>query len=195
MLRHRNIDRICCAVLAVTLLLTCGFMGAAATGLISGERTIGYENRLFDQSQVHTIDIVMDDWDGFLETCSSEEYSACTLVIDGEKFGSAAIRGKGNTSLSSVESYGNDRYSFKIEFDHYQSGRTYHGLDKLILNNNYADATSMKEALVYDMFAFLGADASLYNYARVSVNGEYWGLYLALEAVEESFLLRNYGVN
>ena len=53
----------------------------------------------------------------------------------------------------------------------------------------------MKEALVYDMFAFLGADASLYNYARVSVNGEYWGLYLALEAVEESFLLRNYGVN
>ena len=35
--------------------------------------------------------------------------------------------------------------------------------------------------------------ASLYNYAKVSVNGEYWGVYLALEAVEDSFLMRNYG--
>lgn len=62
------------------------------------------------------------------------------------------------------------------------------------LNNNYADATNMKEALIYDMYQYLGADASLYNYAKLSVNGEYWGVYLALEAVEDSFLLRNYGV-
>lgn len=61
------------------------------------------------------------------------------------------------------------------------------------LNNNYADATNMKEALIYDMHQYLGADASLYNYAKISVNGEYWGVYLALEAVEDSFLLRNYG--
>ena len=62
------------------------------------------------------------------------------------------------------------------------------------LNNNYADATNMKEALICDMYQYLGADASLYNYAKLSVNGEYWGVYLALEAVEDSFLLRNYGV-
>ena len=62
------------------------------------------------------------------------------------------------------------------------------------LNNNYAAATNMKEALIYDMYQYLGADASLYNYAKLSVNGEYWGVYLALEAVEDSFLLRNYGV-
>ena len=66
-------------------------------------------------------------------------------------------------------------------------------MDKLILNNNYADATNMKEALIYDMYQYLGADASLYNYAKISVNGEYWGGYLALEAVEDSFMLRNYG--
>ena len=50
-----------------------------------------------------------------------------------------------------------DRYSFKLEFDHYIKGQTCYGLDKLILNNNYADATNMKEA------------------------------------VEDSFMLRNYG--
>jgi spore coat protein CotH len=28
-----------------------------------------------------------------------------------------------------------ERYSFKIEFDHFNDGETYHGLDKLALNN------------------------------------------------------------
>ena len=36
--------------------------------------------------QVHTIDIVMDDWDGFLETCENEEYAQCAVVIDGEAY-------------------------------------------------------------------------------------------------------------
>ena len=102
MLRHKNIDRICCIVLAVTLLLTCCFMGAAAAGVVKGDNTVGYENRLFDQSRVHTIDIVMEDWEAFLETCASEVYSSCTVIIDGESYGNVAIRGKGNTSLSSV---------------------------------------------------------------------------------------------
>lgn len=51
----------------------------------------------------------------------------------------------------------------------------------------------MKEAIIYDMYQYIGATSSLYNYAKVSVNGEYWGVYLALEAVEESFMLRNFG--
>ena len=135
MLRHKNIDRICCIVLAATLLLTCAFMGAAASGIIEMNSSMGYEARLFDQERVHTIDIVMNDWEGFLETCTNEEYASCTIVIDGEAFGSVAIRAKGNTSLSSVSSYGNNRYSFKIEFDHYENGKTYYGLDKLSLNN------------------------------------------------------------
>ncbi|HAV01499.1 MAG TPA: hypothetical protein DCW47_09965, partial [Lachnospiraceae bacterium] len=76
---------------------------------------------------------------------------------------------------------------------HFVDGQTCYGLDKLILNNNYADATNMKEAVIYDMFQYLGATASLYNYASVSLNGEYKGVYLALEGVEKSFMLRNFG--
>lgn len=117
------------------------------------------------------------------------------LEVKYDAFLPEVIRPKGNTSLTSIASDPTtDRYSFKLEFDHYVDGQTCFGLDKLILNNNYADATNMKEALIYDMYQYLGADASLYNYAKISVNGEYWGVYLALEAVEDSFLLRNYGV-
>lgn len=193
MLRHKNIDRICCIALAAALLVSGLFTGAAASGLIEANTAMGYETRLFDQSRVHTIDIVMEDWAGFLTTATSEEYSLCHLVIDGESCKNVAIRGKGNTSLSSVQAYGNNRYSFKVEFDHYQSGKTYHGLDKLCLNNLIQDNTCMKDYLAYTLMGKMGVAAPLCSFVQVNVNGEPWGLYLAVEGVEDAFLQRNYG--
>ncbi len=195
MLRHKNIDRICCIALAATLLISGLFVGAAASGLIEENTAMGYETRLFDQSRVHTIDIVMEDWAGFLTTATSEEYSSCHLVIDGESYKNVAIRGKGNTSLTSVQAYGNNRYSFKVEFDHYQSGKTYHGLDKLCLNNLIQDNTYMKDYFAYTLMGKMGVAAPLCSFVQVNVNGEPWGLYLAVEGVEDAFLQRNYGKN
>lgn len=195
MLRSKNIDRICCVVLAVTLLITTAFLGAAATGFISESRTIGYESRLFDASRVHTIDIVIDDWEGFLETCTNEEYTVCAVIVDGESYKNVGIRAKGNTSLSSVASYGNNRYSFKIEFDHYDSTKSYHGLDKLSLNNLIQDKTFLKDFLSYTLMNKMGVASPLCSFVQIRVNGDDWGLYLAVESVEESFLTRSYGKN
>lgn len=167
---------------------------AAAAGTIGV--SLEYESKLFDTSQILDVNILIneDDWNNLLKNAISEEYYTCDVQINDETFYQVGIRPKGNTSLSTiVNDPDTDRYSFKLEFDQYIDGQTCYGLDKLILNNNYADAASMKEAMIYDMFQYLGADASLYNYAKISVNGEYWGVYLALEAVEDSFLLRNYG--
>ena len=155
-----------------------------------------YETALFDTDSVISVNILMDDadWNAMLENSTAEEYYQCDVEVNGTTFYRVGIRPKGNSSLTSIASDPTtDRYSFKLEFDQYVDGQTCFGLDKLILNNNYADATNMKEALIYDMYQYLGADASLYNYAKISVNGEYWGVYLALEAVEDSFMLRNYG--
>ena len=157
--------------------------------------TMKYESKLFSTDQIMDIDILMDedDWNNMLENAISEEYYSCNVVVNGKTFYSVGIRPKGNTSLSSiVNDPDTDRYSFKLEFDHYIEGQTCYGLDKLILNNNYADATNMKEAIVYDMYQYLGVDASLYNYAKISVNGDYRGVYLALEAVEDSFMLLDF---
>lgn len=104
---------------------------------------------VIDTSAVHTIDIVMDDWDGFLDTCINEEYTICTVVIDNESYKNVGIRAKGNTSLTQVASYGNDRYSFKIEFDHYDSTKSDYGLDKLSLNNIIQDNIYLKDYLSY----------------------------------------------
>lgn len=187
---HKHIDRICCAALLLALVLTALFVNGESFGLQKSSTAMAYETALFDTSKVHTINIIMDDWDEFTANCKSEEYYACTVVIDGEAFKNVAIRGKGNTSLSQVT---NDRYSYKIEFDHYTDALTYHGLDKLCLNNIIQDNTYMKDYLCYQMMQQMGVAAPLCSYAYLTVNGEDWGLYLAVEAVEESFLQRNYG--
>lgn len=192
---HRNIDRICCIILALTLILTVLFVGAKGMSSENTPQPMGYENRLFDTGTVHTLDIVMDDWDSFISTCTNEEYSPCSVAIDGESFRNVGIRAKGNTSLTQVESYGNDRYSFKIEFDHYENSQSYYGLDKLSLNNIIQDNTYMKDYLSYQMMAEFGAVSPLCSYVYIRVNGKDWGLYLAVEGVEESFLQRNYGAD
>ena len=199
MVTNKYITKIISALMALAVLLclaTSAFSQQLQAVYGNNAVTMEYETKLFDTDQVMDIAILMDedDWNDMLENAISEEYYSCDVVVNGKKFYSVGIRPKGNTSLSSIASDPDtDRYSFKLEFDHYIEGQTCYGLDKLILNNNYADATNMKEAVVYDMYQYLDVDASLYNYAKICVNGDYRGVYLALEAVEDSFMLRNYG--
>ena len=190
---HRHIDRICALAAALSLLLAILFMNGEALGIQPASRVMGYESRLFDTGRVHTVDIVMDGWDEFLDTCENEEYSPCSVVIDNEAYQNVGIRAKGNTSLSTVSQMGSDRYSFKLEFDQYDAGKTYHGLDKLCLNNLIQDNTMMKDYLAYRLMGDFGVNAPLCSYVCVTVNGEDWGLYLAVEGVEDGFLQRNYG--
>ena len=179
-----------CILLALTLLMSCV---SFVPGAFAKEST--YAQTLFDQSKPITINIIMEQeaWDHMIATASDEEYSACDMEVNGVLYQNVAIRPKGNSSLASVTSLGSERYSWRVKFDKYEKKRTCDGLDVLILNNGFKDPGQLREALAYDMYAFLEADASLYNYAIVYVNGEYFGCYLALEGVDESFAERNYG--
>ena len=198
MIAHKHITKIIAAGMAAAVCLclcTVAFSGPIAAAAGETGITMAYETALFDTSSVLEVNIRMDeaDWNDMLATAAAEEYYQCDVEIGGTTFCRVAIRPKGNTSLSQVASSDSDRFSFKIEFDHYQDGQTCWGLDKLVLNNLMSDAAYIKEYLVYDMFDFLDMPASEYAMAQVSVNGTDWGVYLTLEGVEESFLTRNFG--
>ncbi len=192
MLKHRYIDRICIAVTCALLLVTVLFMHGELLGLVPSFAVPGYETRLFDKSRVHTIDLVIDDWQAFLDAASEEKYRSCTIVIDGESFGNVGIRVKGNNSRRLTEKYGLDRYSLKVEFDQYNYG-SYYGLDKFSLDSSFQDNSYMKTWLTFDMMEKMGVTTPLCSYAWVRVNGENWGLFLAIEEPEEAFAKRNYG--
>ena len=50
-----------------------------------------------------------------------------------------------------------------------------------------------KDYLVYRLMGNFGVASPLCSYVYITVNGEDWGLYLAVEGVEDAFLERNYG--
>lgn len=199
MIQSKIVDKLalgCISVAVLVCLAASLFTLGTANADGSGGTRMDYEQMLFDTSKPITIDIVMDtaDWQNMLNTASEKKWHSCDVVVNGQLLHNVGIRPKGDSSLSSIAASPNfNRYSFKLRFDKYQDGQRCWGLDRLCLNNNYGDATNMKEAMAYDMFRFLGADTPLYNYASITVNGEYWGVYLALEDVNEAFLRRNYG--
>ena len=57
---NRNIDRICCAVMTLVLVVTVLLTAAGGTG-IQTVSAAEYESALFDTSRVHTIEIEMED--------------------------------------------------------------------------------------------------------------------------------------
>lgn len=153
-----------------------------------------YAEHIFQENVVNEINIEIDetDWQDMLENPLEEEYHQANVTINGETIGNVAIRTKGNNTLTSVASSDSDRYSFKLDFDYYEDGGNYYGLKKLCLNNNYGDNSSMREYISYKIMGGMGIPVPGCGYSYITVNGEEWGLYLAVEAIDEVFLATHF---
>lgn len=153
-----------------------------------------YAAHIFQEDTVNEINIEIDetDWQDMLENPLEEEYHKANITINGETIGNVAIRTKGNNSLTSVASSDSDRYSFKLDFDYYDNNGNYYGLKKLCLNNNYSDNSSMREYISYKIMGEMGLDVPECAYSHITVNDEEWGLYLAVEPVDEVFLAAHF---
>lgn len=153
-----------------------------------------YAAHIFQEDTVNEINIEIDeaDWQDMLENPLEEEYHKANVTINGETIGNVAIRTKGNNSLTSVANSDSDRYSFKLDFDYYDNNGNYYGLKKLCLNNNYSDNSSMREYISYQIMGEMGLDVPECAYSHITVNGEEWGLYLAVEPVDEVFLAEHF---
>ena len=159
-----------------------------------GETITERTDDIFDTSYVHQINIEIseEDWNDLLNNPLEKTKYKVNLTIDGNEVNEVSFATKGNTSLSSVAADSNsDRYSFKINFSKYDKQQTYQGLKKLNLSNIYSDPTYMKDYLSYQLFNEVGALSSRCSYVWLTVNGEDFGLYLAIEEVDQAFLDEN----
>jgi hypothetical protein len=80
--------------------------------------------------------------------------------------------------------------AFKVKLD---KDQRFLGLQQLTLNNMVQDKTMVHEALGYQVYEAAGVKVPETGYARVSVNGEPYGLYLNLETIDAQFLRRQFG--
>lgn len=158
----------------------------------SNTETAAYADQI-DKTEVMSISIDVDEeaWKEMLDNAIEEQYISANITINGTTIENVGIRPKGNSSLRQVASDDTtDRYSFKIKFDEYVKDQTWMGLDKLVVNNMISDSSYMKEYLSYDIMSYIGVDAPLFAFSNISVNGETWGLYLAVEDIDSGYLAR-----
>ncbi len=166
-------------------------------GIETKNTQFSYENTVFNKNKVTTVDIKIaeEDWADMLENAADEKLKQADITVNGKKIENVAIRTKGNLSLRSVVNSDSDRYSLKIDFDYYDDTQSLYGLKKLNLNNNYSDSTLMREYVSYELMEQMGLPTPAHSYMYVTVNGEERGLFLGVEAVDETFLANNYGSN
>lgn len=166
-------------------------------GIETKNTEFSYENIVFNKNKVTTVDIEIaeEDWADMLENATDKELKQANITVNGRRIENVAIRTKGSSSLHSVVSSDSDRYSLKIDFDYYDDTQSLYGLKKLNLNNNFSDSTLMREYISYELMEQMGLPTPAHSYMYVTVNGEERGLFLGVEAVDETFLANNYGSN
>ncbi|GMQ58662.1 CotH kinase family protein [Vallitalea sediminicola] len=153
------------------------------------------DETVFPHDEVIEVYITIDEdtYTNMNENAMSEEIVMADIVYNGISFSSVGIRPKGNSSLRFVADTDSIRYSFKVDFNYYIDDQSFFGVTKLNLNNLYGDTTMMSEYMGYEIMSELDADASRTTYVALHINGEYFGLYLSVEQVNETFLKDHYG--
>jgi spore coat protein CotH len=154
-------------------------------------------NLVFNDTILHTVAIETDypNWFDSLENDYQlnvadplnhpQVYFKCNVTYDGIAMTNCGFREKGNAS-NSFTSFGKKK-PFKISFDEF-SNQTLDGLKKINLNNFTNDPSLLHDAVSFKIFRDDGIVASRTAYTKVYVNGEYIGVYLAIENIDKTFL-------
>ena len=150
--------------------------------------------KIYDDTELAIINITIDpediDWMYNWENVESDSLHLATIhfqnaYID-ETIDSVGFRLRGNTSRVSAKK------SFKVDFNHFISGRDFHGVEKLNLNGEHNDVSIMRAKLSWDLYQSMGVVSSRANHAKLYINGDYYGLYISVEHIDDSFLSKNF---
>jgi spore coat protein CotH len=170
-----------------------GFLCAIALFFISlfSESLIAQED-FYDINHIPEIRVTFfqENWDEILDQFyidGLEERLLCDVEIDGTLIEGAGIRYKGFSSVS--VNYTKNPFNIKLDYTYPDSA--YQGHDKIKLSNVIQDPSFVREALSYEI-ARNYMPAGKANFAKLFINGEYWGLYTNVEAVNKSFLSQHF---
>jgi hypothetical protein len=142
---------------------------------------------VFDSSVVARVDITInpDTLDWLYENVESDiEFHATFKFNNGiinETMNDIGFRLRGNTSRYS------QKKSFKVSFNSFESGREFYGLEKMNLNGEHNDPSISRSRFCWDWLRAINVPAPRSAFAEVYINGNYYGLYIIVEHIDEEF--------
>ena len=149
---------------------------------------------VFDPLGLHVVKVTLPaaTWDSYLEGVKTltKEYVPADVTIDGTTYTNVGLRQFGDGSQQTNPAKANIR----IKFNQYvpkQYGPE--ELRNLRLKASGADASFLREPIVYELIRSLGAAAPRTSWARVEVNGQDYGPYQVMEQIDSRMFQHFYG--
>lgn len=96
-----------------------------------------------------------------------------------------AIRFKGNSSSNRQSPF---KRGYLIKFDEYDKEARFFGLRRVSLDNGIQFGSLFSEPIVTEILRAEGVVTQRANYAKLFVNGDYQGVYVNVERIDESFI-------
>jgi len=124
-------------------------------------------------------------WSLLQANYTSETLIPANLTVGNISLDSVGVRFRGNTSYTTIQN--SQKKSFAIETDFVRSGQELMGYKNLKFNNAHTDASFMREVL-YNRLAKRHIPIAKASYVRLSLNGQDWGIYPNIQAVDKTFL-------
>lgn len=156
------------------------------------------QNDLYALDQVADITLQMHDshWKRKLNAWKRQNLSTrltATLQVNGVTFDSVGVRLKGNSSYFAPAREDKRKLPFNIKVSYVDKAQRVAGKYRTLkLSNVFHDPSFLREALSYQI-ARDYVPAPRCNFARLTVDGEYFGLYNLTESVDEYFWEQAYG--
>lgn len=146
----------------------------------------------FDETVLHEVELLIDP-SFFPQLESRDEVRVpCDIIFDGIKVRTAGIRLKGNLGSVVGQTLAEGKPSFSIKVNEFVQGNDILGVKKFTLDNSVQDLSLLSAFLGHEIFRRAGVPTSRVAYARVSVNGEYFGVYVMVESYNTDFLERHF---
>jgi hypothetical protein len=150
---------------------------------------------LFDDTEIVKIKIEIDP-DSLSELLdednleSDHEYPARFIFMhstETDTVENVGFRLRGNTSRYSAKK------SFKVSFNTFYGGRKFKEVEKLNLNGEHNDPSIVRTKLSFDLYKKSGLAAPRTAHVELYINGEYKGLYINVEHIDEEFAESRFG--
>ncbi len=144
---------------------------------------------IFDQGRLHEVRISIDpsDWRALQDNFRANDYYAGDITLDTTVLRQVGIRSRGSGSRDEAKP------ALKVDFNKYVSTQEYGVYKTMVLDNQVQDPTFLRERLAFIVFEGMGIPAPRNAFARLFINGQYWGLYQVTEPISKPFLKARLG--
>lgn len=119
---------------------------------------------------------------------NGNEMLTVDVWINGTEYKGAGLRYKYSRGFTP----GSKRNSMEIALDQSNPGANYQGHSKIYLSSALRDPSMIREVVGYEIAGkYMPAPGA--NFAKVNVGGNYFGLYVNVEVIDEAFLAAKFG--